>query len=43
MQLDELTPLDEQLPQSVRLTLPETAVRSVAELRIMETIENICP
>ena len=32
-QLDELTPLDEQLPHSVRLTLLQTAVRSVPGLR----------
>ena len=38
-QLDELTPLDEQLPHSVRLTLLQTAVRSVPELRIVETLE----
>ena len=36
-QLDELTPLSEQLPHSVRLTLLQTAVRSVSELRIVET------
>ena len=39
-QLDELTPLDEQLPHSGRLTLLQTAVRSVPELRIVETIEE---
>ena len=39
-QLDELTPLDEQLPHSARLTLPQTAVRSVPELRIVETKEE---
>ena len=39
-QLDELTPLDEQLPHSVRLTLLQTAVRSVPELRIVETMEE---
>ena len=39
-QLDKLTPLDEQLPHSVRLTLLQTAVRSVPELRIVETLEQ---
>ena len=39
-QLDELTPLNEQLPQSVRLTLLQTAVRSVPELEIMEAMEE---
>ena len=40
MQLEELTPLGEQLPHSVRLTLLQTAVRSVPELRIVETMEE---
>ena len=39
-QLDELTPLDEQLPHSVRLTLLQTAVRSAPELRIVGTMEE---
>ena len=39
-QLDELTPLDEQSPHSVRLTLLQTAVRSVPELRIVESMEE---
>ena len=38
-QLDELTPLDEQLPHSVRLTLLQTAVR-ISELRTVETMEE---
>ena len=38
-QLDELTTLREQLPNSVRLTLLQTAVRSVPELKIVETME----
>ena len=38
--LDELTPQDEQLPHSVILTLLQTAVRSVPELRIVETMEE---
>ena len=39
-QLDELTPLGEQLPHSVRLILLQTVVRSVPELRIVETMEE---
>ena len=39
-ELDEVTPLDEQLPHSVRLTLLQTAVRSVPELRIVDTMEE---
>ena len=39
-QLDEVTPLDENLPHSVRLTLLQTAVRSIPELRIVETMEE---
>ena len=39
-QLDDLTPLDEQVPHSVRLTLLQTAVKSVPELRIVETMEE---
>ena len=39
-QLDEFTPLDEHLPHSVRLTLLQTAVRSVPELRIVEIMEE---
>ena len=39
-QLDELSPLKEQLPHSVRLTLLQTAVRSVPELRNVETMEE---
>ena len=35
-----MTPLDEQLPHSVRLTLIQTAVRSVPEVRIVETMEE---
>ena len=42
-QLDELTPLEEQLPHSVRLALLETAVRSVPELSTVETIEEYMP
>ena len=40
MQIDESTPLDKQLPHSVRLTLLQTAVRSVPELRIVEAMEE---
>ena len=39
-QLDEATPLEEHLPHSVRLTLLQTAVRSVPELRTVETMEE---
>ena len=39
-QLDELTPFGEQSPHSVRLTLLQTPVRSVPELRIVETMEE---
>ena len=39
-QLDELTPLKEQLPHSVRQTLLQIAVKSVPELRIVETMEE---
>ena len=39
-QLDELTPLDEQLPHSVRLTLLQTAVKSVPEHRLVESMEE---
>ena len=38
--MDEVTPLEEHLPHSVRLTLLQTAVRSVPELRIVETMEE---
>ena len=37
-QLDEVTPLDEHLPHSVRLTLLQAEVRSVPKLRIVETM-----
>ena len=39
-QLDEVTPLKEYLPHPVRLTLLQTAVRSVTRLRIVETMEE---
>ena len=42
-QLDEVTPLKEHLPHSVRLTLLQTAARSVPELRIVQPWKNICP
>ena len=38
--LDEVTPLDEHLPHTARLTLLQTPVRSVPELRIVETMEE---
>ena len=39
-QLDEITPQNEHLPHSGRLTLLQTAARSVPELRIVETMEE---
>ena len=39
-QIDEVTPLEEHLPHSVRLALLQTAVRSVSALRIVEIIEE---
>ena len=39
-QLDEVTPLEQHLPHSVRLTLLQTVVRSIPELRIVETMEE---
>ena len=39
-QLDELTPVTEQLHHSVRLTLLQTAIRSIPELRIVKTMEE---
>ena len=39
-QLDEITPLKEHLPHSVRLHRLQTAVRSVSDLRIVETMEE---
>ena len=42
MQLDEVTTLKEHLPHSVRLTLVQTVVRSVPELRIIKPWKNIC-
>ena len=38
--LDEVSPLEEHLPHSVRLTLLQPAVRSIPELRIVETMEE---
>ena len=39
-ELDEVTPLEEHLPHSVRLTLLQTAVRSIPKLRIVKTMEQ---
>ena len=39
-QLDEVTSLEEHLPHSVRLNLLQTAVRSIPELRIVDTMEE---
>ena len=38
--LDEAAPLKEHLPVSVKQTLLQTAVRSVPELRTVETMEE---
>ena len=38
--MDEVTPVEEHLPHSVRLTLLQTSVRSIPELRIVETMEE---
>ena len=38
--LDKVTPVEEHLPHFVRLTLLQTPVRSVPELRIVETMEE---
>ena len=37
-QLDELTPLGEQLPHSVRFTFVQSAVRSIPELKTVQTM-----
>ena len=42
-QLDEVTPIGEHLPHSVRLTLLLTVVRSILELSIVETTEEYMP
>ena len=39
-QLEEVTPLEEHLPHSVRLALLQTAVRSLPELMIMQTMKE---
>ena len=39
-QLDEVTTLNEHLPHSVRLTLLQSALRSVPELKIVKTMEE---
>ena len=39
-QLDEVSPLEESLPYITRLTLLQTAVQNISELRIVETMEE---
>ena len=42
-QLDELSPTEESLPYTTRLTLLQTAVHNIPELRMVETMEEfIC-
>ena len=40
-QLEEISEDDERLPPSVKLTLLQTAVRSINDLRIVETLDEI--
>ena len=40
MQLEEISEDDERLPPSVKLTLLQTAVRSINDLRIVETLDE---
>ena len=39
-QLDEVSPPDESLPLTTRLTLLQTAVHNIPELRMVETMEE---
>ena len=39
-QLDEVSPHDKSLPYTTRLTLLQTAVHNIPELRIVETMEE---
>ena len=39
-QLEEISEDDERLPLSVKLTLPQTPVRSINDLRIVETLDE---
>ena len=39
-QLDEISEDSEKLPPTVKLTLPQTAVRSINDLRIVETLDE---
>ena len=39
-QLEEISEVDERLPPSVKLTLLQTAVRSINDLRIVETLDE---
>ena len=38
--MDEVTPLVEHLPHSVKMTLQQTPVRSISELSVLETMED---
>ena len=40
LQLNEISDSSEKLPPTVRLTLPQTAVRSIGDLRIVETLDE---
>ena len=40
-QLEEISEDDERLPSTVKLTLLQTAVRSINDLRIVETLDEI--
>ena len=40
-QLDEVSPPEESLPYTTRLTLLQTAVHNIPELRMVETMEEI--
>ena len=40
MQLDEISEDSEKLPSTVKLTLLQTAVRSINDLRIVETLDE---
>ena len=43
MQLDEISEDSEKLPPTVKLTLLQTAVRSINDLRIVETLDELVP
>ena len=41
--LEEISEDDERLPPTVKLTLLQTAVRSINDLRIVETLDELDP